>query len=195
MSTTYANPDTSSGVDGGELTIGTQADFQRLEVYDGLRTNLAVALDWIERETQRAVKLTNRTAHVEACQNGPIELWPVPLAEVTSVTYLDVAGVVQTLNPSSYVVDTHHTPGLFRFRDGFERVAMSKATARPITINYTVGYADLQNAPATLIAAARILASGLYENREPSAPVQLHEVPMGVRRLLDLNRIPRLEGV
>ncbi len=170
-----------------------QAEFQRDIDSDEAAQNLAIACEWVERETNQAVPLSRRTLTLDAWPAGDLKLWPVPLASVEDVAYDDADGVEQTLPASSFQVLRHRRPGVIRLKPGVDRPQLAD-TPGSVRIAYTVGHADVGQAPATLLAAVRILASHLYEEREIVSPTQLHEVPMGVRRLLDLNRFVRLEG-
>ena len=192
--------------------LAQQMAFQRLDwgadFFDDktVRDNLRAAADWIERDTNRAVfagartkRLPHRCGHLghgghhEHQGARSITLWPTPLLEVVAITYLDPAGTLQPLDPADYEAVTDEEPGRVEFRNGFNWPATSDV-ARPVTITYRSGYADVALIPPSLLAAVRILASHLYENREAATVVQLHEVPMGVQRLLDLHRFVRLEG-
>ena len=178
--------------------LAQQMAFQRLDwgadFFDDktVRDNLRAAVEWVERDTNAAVLPATRTVRIAPCTRS-ITLWPVPLLEVVGVAYVDGNGVAQVLDPADYQVVADERPGRVEFRCGHQWPAMANV-ARPITVTYRIGYTDLSLIPATLIAAVRILASHLYENREAATVVQLHDVPMGVQRLLDLHRFVRLEG-
>ncbi|MEM7806497.1 MAG: hypothetical protein AAF561_00110 [Planctomycetota bacterium] len=171
-----------------------QSYFQRGVLNSEAAENLVVAIEWIEAETNRMLPLTSRTVSFDQWPTGRVTLWPCPLHDIEAVRYLDTSGNEQQLFEPEFRAAVRRSPGWIELGNGaLPSLYLGNVTER-VWIDYRVGHANLAEAPPTLLAAARILASGLYENREPSSPVQLHEVPMGVRRLLDLNRIVRLEG-
>ncbi len=179
------------------LSLSSQKKFQRVCGQgddDDIGWNLLAAADWIERETNHAITATSRTRSLTCWPGGrDVLLWPIPLIEVSAVTYLDDNGSVQAVDPADYRLDNVTKPGRFRFASTFASPTLGES-ANPINVTYRAGYDDPADAPPTLLAAVRILASTLFENREATAPVALSVVPVGVQRLLDLHRFPRLEG-
>lgn len=178
------------------LPSATQFQHQRLNPNQDealVAGNWLAASEWVEKETNHAFLKGDRVQFLD-CWRSRVVLWPVPLVAVTAVSYVDADGVTQTVDPSLYSVSTATRPGELRFKSTFTRPELGDVPA-PITISLEAGYPDPESdAPPTLLAAVRILASQLFENREAAAPVALHEVPMGVRRLLEINRFVRLEG-
>lgn len=103
-------------------------------------------------------------------REGWIDVPRAPLQSVTSITYVDVAGVTQTLATSVYVVDAPAGPRAPR-----GRIALAYGQVWPslrsqlnaVTVTFVSGYgADKSSVPALLRnAMLRDLAS-LYEHRE-----------------------------
>lgn len=175
--------------------LESQKDYQRIYGTaddDTITANIAAASDWVERETNHAFVASNHVRILDGWRTQ-VALWPVPLVEVTSVTYVDQDGVTQTVDPASYAITTTTRPGVLRFKATFDRPGLGDVPD-PIHIAYRTGYDTYTDAPQTLLAAVRILASHLYENREAAAPVTLHDVPMGVKRLIEIHRFPTVEG-
>lgn len=63
-----------------------------------------------EHRTGRAL-ITQTWKATLACFPAEIELRPAPLASVAFVKYYDAAGVLETLDPLAYLVDTDSEPG------------------------------------------------------------------------------------
>ncbi len=104
-----------------------------------------------------------------------------PLVSVTSVTYVDTAGVTQTLNPSQYLVDTVGIEGRIEAAYGVTWPAVRDQMAA-ITVRFVAGYAQI---PEPVRAAILLTLGHLYEHREdvvigPSA----NELPRGAEALL-----------
>lgn len=109
---------------------------------------------------------------------GFIEVPLPPLVSVTSVTYTDMAGTVQTWGASNYVVQAPAGPRCAR-----GRLALPFASVWPIalpqmgavTVRFRAGYVDesgdtpagpSREVPPLLIQAMLMDAGTLYENRE-----------------------------
>lgn len=83
-------------------------------------------------------------------------LWPV-IVSVQSIQYIDASGNTQTLNPSSYIVDTHSEPGWI-LPAANTQWPSTYNTANAVTVNYTAGYGASSPEALKLWMAARIRA-------------------------------------
>lgn len=95
-----------------------------------------------------------------------------PLQSVTSVKYLDVDGVLQTISASDYVVDTARQPGRITPAPG-KAWPTVRATTNAVTIRFVAGYgAKVTDVPQDIRAWLRQAVAFLYENREaPTLPL------------------------
>ena len=97
------------------------------------------------------------------------EALTLPLGHVTSVTsvkYLDAAGVEQTAAPSTYRVET----GAALARVVWVTAApVMLASSDAIRIRYSVGYASASDIPRAMVQAVLLVLADLYEMRVPSA--------------------------
>jgi uncharacterized phiE125 gp8 family phage protein len=100
---------------------------------------------------------------------GGVFLRMAPVSAVNSIQYLDPEGVLQTLDPSKYIVDLASEPA---------RIYPAYGLAWPITrwqnnaiqIGFTAGYsADASLVPRRAKQAIRLLGSAWYWNREASS--------------------------
>lgn len=159
---------------------------------------VSVATEWVEAWLSRA--LIDRT-YVYKVDSFPgqcawsdppvwfagneIALPRPPLSSVTSVTYLDGNGDVQTLSSSTeYEIDTGSLPGRVRLRYG---ASWPSTLHHPhaVTVTYVAGYGDAAaEVPAAIRQALMLLVGHLYENREATTPIVIHQVPYGVEALL-----------
>jgi uncharacterized phiE125 gp8 family phage protein len=118
---------------------------------------------------------------------APEILLPRPyLLEVVSITYLDLTGTRQTLDPSQYTVVADAEPA---------RVLPALGCVWPyalwqrgsVQITYAAGY--LTGVPGTIQLAILMLVAHWYENREatvlPVSGTGVVSVPLGVAELLD----------
>lgn len=98
-----------------------------------------------------------------------IEIPLPPLASVTSITYTDTAGVLQTLPTSVYAVDTASEPGVVSLKYGQSWPA-TRTERNAVTIKFVAGYADSATVPQALKAAMKLHIADLFENRERQGP-------------------------
>lgn len=104
-----------------------------------------------------------------------------PLISVDSISYSDLSGVVQTIDPAgSAVVVATGTPGYLSPAYG-SPFPWTRPGIAAVTIGYTAGYGtDPKLVPRTVVQAIRLLVATYYANRSADAAV-----PEAVRRLLD----------
>ena len=115
---------------------------------------------------------------------------PMPrLVSVTSITYLDVTGTLQTLDPSTYIVDPASEPA---------RIVPAINLTWPVTDYYIPGSVkvtyvagtwgdgvETRTCPMAIQQAILLLAGHLYANREAVSGNNLKTVPLGVDALLN----------
>lgn len=153
---------------------------------------LQVAREMCELESRRAFVTQTLTLGLEA--------WPLvdrivlprpPLQSVTSVTYIDYAGVTRTMPGADYIVDTASEPGRLILA---YNASWPDATLRPgpaITITYVAGYGLAAAVPERYKHALRLLTGHYYENREQvvaTPGVTVAQMPDAVRSLLHIDR-------
>ncbi len=115
---------------------------------------------------------------------GPIYLPRPPLQSVASLKYIDTNGVLQTLDPALYVVDTNGEPG--RIVPAYNTFWPStRPIANAVQINFIAGYgAAPASVPRRMMTAMKFLVAHWYEHREAAGESSLKEVPMGVESLI-----------
>jgi uncharacterized phiE125 gp8 family phage protein len=106
---------------------------------------------------------------------------PFPDVRSAVVTYLDAAGVSQTVAPADYRVRTVSGRGHLVFADGFAAPALMPGRDDAVTVTAVYG---MTTAPASLRVAAMMLVAHLYRNREAVGPAGVAQVPMGVSALI-----------
>lgn len=125
------------------------------------------AADYVEAYQNRCWRQSTWQAVYDSFPcDGVFYLPRPPLASVTSITYLDLAGDSQTLSTSSYVVDIASEPG---------RVSLAYGELWPdtieqngcVTVTYVAGYSSASDVPSRVKQAIRIIAAHYYSQREP----------------------------
>ena len=120
---------------------------------------------------------------------GAIWLPKAPLVSVTSLSYVDTAGVTQTWASTNYTVDAPAGPWARRGRlvpawSIYYPVARSVPNA--VTVRFVAGYGAASSVPAPIKAAMKLLIGHWWMNREAAALVRASAdvLPLGVDALL-----------
>lgn len=154
---------------------------------DALITSLIVAA------RQGAEHMTGRALMPQAlelaldCFPGVIKLPRPPFVSITSIKYIDEAGVEQTLAAEDYQIDSHSEPArvLLPYGGSWPLVRWQ---ANAVLIRYEAGYADAAAVPDEIKSWMLLRIGMLYANRESVATgVSVASIPY-VDRLLDAYR-------
>ena len=107
-----------------------------------------------------------------------------PVASITSVSYYDTSGALQTLDASKYYIQKHADDTcLIFFHDTPD---LQEYNAQPISIAATVGAVPSES----IKHAMRMLVAHWYENRRGVVTGTIATtIPMGVHSLLNPERI------
>lgn len=121
---------------------------------------------------------------------GPtIQLPMSPVTGITSLTYLDSAGVTQTIAASNYALDSYSQPPRLYGAYGTSWPS-TQSIQNAVVVRYTAGYSIPGDSPqdfplpASIRSAMLLVLGHLYENRENSADVKMEEIPLGAQSLL-----------
>jgi hypothetical protein len=107
-----------------------------------------------------------------------------PLVSVASVQYVDSTGVLQTVDPTTYVVSTGNGS---RVQPVIGHVwPVVRPQIDGVIVRYTAGYPDAASVPEVIKAAIKLMVGHWYNNREAttSAAIGSKEIPLGVCALL-----------
>lgn len=162
-----------------ETSTGQDAVIERLY--------LPAAIDAIADHTGRALTTQTWVARLDAwpCFGEPVTLAYPPLVSVTHVKYYDANGTLQTLDPAQYQVDIYSAPGRIVLATGASWPQLAQRI-NPIEITFVCGYGASSNkVPDKIRLAVAMTAAHFYDNREAFAKEAMHELPGGVRELLD----------
>lgn len=121
-----------------------------------------------------------------------IDLPRPPLVAISSVKYLDAAGVEQTISSGNYWVDRGPLVPVLRPQYGYDWPAV-RGDAACIKVRYTTGYGTASDVPASIGAWIKLAVGEMYANRERTAVGGGGEITLGFAdSLLDPYKIPRL---
>lgn len=174
------------------VTLQEAKDHLRVDVTedDSLIENLLIPSARQSVETYLRRSLLEQTWELSLdCFDGDIKLPNPPLQSVTSIKYIDVYGVEQTLAASEYTVHTQNEPGLITL--AYDKSWPSiRAVKNAVKVRYVTGYADADSVPAPIKSAMLLLIGHLYENREQEVIGQsVESLLFGYKQLLFPYRI------
>ncbi len=139
--------------------------------------------------TQQSTTLHDGWSYSSWWKYFQIKLPRPSFVSVTSITYVDMLGDTQTVDPSIYYVDTAGEPGSVSPIYGSYWPYTDLYVPDSVAVNYVAGsYGDGVNeayCPAKVQVAIMMAAAGMYENREPSSGLKHYELPLGITRLLE----------
>lgn len=179
------------------LTLQEAKDHLRLEhnlddVY--VQALIRAAREYVEKVTWRA--LMNQTWLATACgfptRCDFIELPKGNLVSVEAVTYLDGAGVQQTLSPTLYELDQDSVPGRLWLMYGASwPTTLDRWNA--VRVRYVAGYGTTTDkVPQPVRQAMLLLVSQMYEHRVPEITGTIvAKVNFAVEALLAMYRLRR----
>lgn len=173
-----------------------------------LRDFIPVVREYVEGETERALA----TQTLEMGLNGfpgsygwvypsvwygglsfnyhnGIPLPMSPVQQIVSVLYTDGDGIEQTVDPTTYTLDTWSPMNVLNLNAGLSWPTV-QTTPAAVRIQYIAGYTlpgdspDTYPLPRSIRAAMLLTLSHLYENREQTTDLKLMELPLGIDALL-----------
>lgn len=154
---------------------------------------LTAARQTAEAYTWRAFYTTTFDLFLDAFPGcDRITLPRPPLASVTGVYYTPDGSSEQTFASSNYHVDTAGEPGGVVLKTGYTWPSDTLQAVNGVRVRFVAGWASTANIPATLVHGVKLLLGHLYENREGivvGQGISLAELPMGIKYLLDAERV------
>lgn len=153
---------------------------------------------WVTGSRQECEQYTRR-AFITQTWRATWDRWPADgvllpprpkFIAVTSLTYVDTAGVTTALTTADYQLDADSEPA---------RICPAYGTTWPtnrgdlasIRLTYTAGYgATAASVPQSIIDAMKLLLTYRHEHRMAvSEGIKIEELPMAVKWLLDPYRV------
>jgi uncharacterized phiE125 gp8 family phage protein len=127
---------------------------------------------------------------LEWSRSGSFEIPNGPLQSVTSVKYIDEAGVEQTMNTSEYLVDAKSDPG--RISPAYGKTwPAPRLQMNAVTVRFVCGYGLAAAVPYEISAGILLLIGEFFKHREETVVGSLQEVPRGAEALLTPYRVIR----
>jgi uncharacterized phiE125 gp8 family phage protein len=151
---------------------------------------ITAAREWCELYTERAIGTQTLEIALDAFPNAFVLVPSVQ--SVTSVKYLDVNNVEQTVTSTDYVLDNYSNPAWLV--PAYSKVWPAiYCTANAVKVRFVAGYDVSNPCPQAIIAAMKLMIGHLYENRQEdvlgNTRISFNSLPMGVYALLQPYRL------
>ena len=140
--------------DGGKYTRVLAAAREMFEADSGVSLMTTVWASYIDHFPWYQESYDRRT----------VKLFRGPVQSVNSITYIDSAGTLVTMDTSKYQVDTARTPSRIMPLFGQAWPVVKFSTVNAITVNFTAGFASQSLVPKKAIQAILMLAGYWVEN-------------------------------
>lgn len=145
---------------------------------------LAAAVAQAEHYTGISIGSQTLELALDEFPAGAIELPQGPVTAITSVKYIDVNQVEQTLSGTLYAHDDYSPVKDWLVRAVDTEWPTTSEVANAVKVRYVAG-----SLPAAVKSALLLTVGHLWANREASIPTAAHELPMGVKALLDTVKV------
>jgi len=140
---------------------------------DLITSMILAATEAAEQEIGRAIMAQTWEVALAAFP-AAFELTRTPVQTITSVTYADEAGIVQTLSPSAYALDMADEFGFGWVVSAYGMDwPATRAEANAVKLRYTAGYAVV---PESIKRWILLQVGAMYENRESEGARQTHKL-------------------
>jgi len=113
-----------------------------------------------------------------------------PIISVTSVKYIDDAGIEQTVDSADYMLMNWHVPSYIAPAYG-KSFPAPRGGSGDITVTYKAGYASAASVPAAIRQAILMMVRTWFDQREDVSNRTVNEMPMGSKYLLHHFRLNR----
>lgn len=144
-------------------------------------TEDALVSAWIIAARGRAENYTHRRFvtqtwdwSMDAFPYGVLEVPHAPLQSVAAITYIDGAGIEQSLDPAAYQVDAMSDPGRIAPAAGGAWVMVPSNTLNAVMVRFVCGYGLAVDVPQEIRAALLLHISDLNEHREATLDAQTY---------------------
>lgn len=123
------------------------------------------------------------------CNRRLIELPRAPVQSITSISYVDTNGAMQTLASNQYLADL--TSSIARIEPAYSvQWPTVRCQAKAITVRFIAGYGDQPGAiPEPIRHAMLLLIGHWYESREASTSTTSQKIDFAVDALIAPHRI------
>lgn len=150
---------------------------------DLLQLEIAAARRRCEQETGLSIAAQTLRLGLDHWPQYALRLPRPPCRAVTTVKYVDLAGVLQTWPSGQYKLDTDAWPARLAPASGYWWPSCADTLAA-VQVTYEAGWARPELVPETLRQAILFLVAHYWTYREPVTAIGVAPLPLGVSDLL-----------
>lgn len=158
---------------------------------DYITALISYARDFCEQHTRRTLAEKVVEFAYDDFPTNEIEISLFPISSITSIKYIDIDSLEQTVLDTVYALDDYTTPN-WVFLKAEQEWPVTLETENNVKIRIVVGQTPVQVAPA-IKAAILLMVGSLYENRQEdllsAARISFNSLPTGVYSLLQPYRL------
>ena len=184
LAKSYCRVDAST--DDDLITLLIQAAREYVEEYTG-NTLIQSTWQWTLHDwtNSRIIRPSGQWYDWNGDSSGILYIPNSPVISISSITYYDTAGTLQTLSAASYQTQIKSNPGRLMPASGYVWPDIQSDNLSAITIQYVAGYGTQpENIPGEYRLAMLYLIVQWYEERKPTAFTTVNQVPLTVVDLL-----------
>lgn len=152
---------------------------------------IAQATAIVSEMTGRVVMAETWAYSVPAIVRNDLVLPKSPVQSVESITYLDAEDVQQDATVSDFYLMKDEDRAVLRPKSGTAWPTANTDRDDAITITFVAGYTTV---PDSIKQAVEMLALHLFENPDVVLSGPASEMPMGLRAMIDVDRIGWVAG-
>ena len=151
---------------------------------------ITAATEMAEQATGRAIMPQTWQLTLDAFPSA-LALTRTPVASITSITYADAAGTVQTLSSSLYSLDNLYDHGQAYVVPTYATVwPTTRDQINAVTCTFLAGYANAAAVPESLKSWVKLMVGAMYENRASEVLERGSVLQLGFAdRLLDRYKV------
>lgn len=144
---------------------------------------IEAARKYCEHYTQRAIGTQTLELALDEFPTNAISLPSGPVSSITSIKYVDLDGIEQTLSGLLYVLDNYSFTHYAMLADGAAWPEIL-GVANAVKVRYVTG-----SMPDEVKSAMLLLIGGYHRNREAQIVGLNDDLRFGVNALLDINKV------
>ena len=149
---------------------------------------ITAATELAEQATGRAIMPQTWQLTLDAFPDA-LALTRTPVASITSITYADTAGTVQTLSNTLYSLDNVDDHGSAYVVPAYGSAWPStRDQVNAVTCTFVAGWPAAANVPESIKAWVKLMVGAMYENRAAEADKQTYALGFA-DRLLDRYKV------
>lgn len=147
---------------------------------------IEAARELVEEDTSRQLVTATWLLHRDKFPRGnqPLRIAKPPVPSITSITYYDADGTLQTFDSAKYRLDDTSAPARIVLVNGESWPVVESSRPKALTVEFVAGYGDATAVPRRAKQAIKLLVGHWNEHREAVGMVPA-EIALAYSRLIE----------